>query len=215
MKKGKCVEYYYSSELYDANEVMKTLEKEKHEYENKYAEIEIELNEFGMYVGKLIFIEHFKDIAKEKNIKKKIEVQKSKEFIDELEENKNMKNNYVKKVKHKKDFEKEKFKKIKELQVTKSELEEARKKIIKAKQEFEKLEIEKKHKKKKEEKAKLEEVQKLKELDFAYQKAEIKKEKQNKEKIKKLPKERNKTVKEPKKSKLEKHYSMEKVYRPL
>ena len=47
--------YYFSSDLYNENQIKEKMEKEKKEYKKKNPQLEIYLNEFGTYVATLVF----------------------------------------------------------------------------------------------------------------------------------------------------------------
>lgn len=55
MKKVKCVEYYYDSNTYTRSELIENFNQEKEKYFDKIVDMEINLNEWGVYVVKLEF----------------------------------------------------------------------------------------------------------------------------------------------------------------
>ena len=52
----KCVEYYFDSKKYDKFEVLENMKKEQLEFERKKAKISVYLNDYGIYVATLKFI---------------------------------------------------------------------------------------------------------------------------------------------------------------
>ena len=54
-QKEKCVEYYFDSNQYNKDKVIENMEKKQLEFEKRKSEIDIKLNEYGIYVAKLIF----------------------------------------------------------------------------------------------------------------------------------------------------------------
>lgn len=68
-KKEKCVEYYFDSKEYNEIQVIENMKKEEIGFEKKKSEINIVLNEYGIYVVKLKFTNKNKVRKKEKKIK--------------------------------------------------------------------------------------------------------------------------------------------------
>ena len=68
-KQVKCIEYYFDSNEYNELEVLENMQKEKLEFPKKEAQINISLNEYGIYVATLEFINN--KIAVIKKIKNK------------------------------------------------------------------------------------------------------------------------------------------------
>ena len=50
MKKQKIVENYFDSKVYSNQELLQNIEETKNEYSKKIVEVDIRLNEFGVYV---------------------------------------------------------------------------------------------------------------------------------------------------------------------
>lgn len=50
MNKSKCLVYYLDSKKYDYVKVQKSIDETKKEYEKKEIEVNVEINEYGMYV---------------------------------------------------------------------------------------------------------------------------------------------------------------------
>ncbi len=74
LKREKCVEYYFDSKEYNEKEIIENMEKEEIGFEKKKSEINIILNEYGIYVVKLKFIN-----KKIKNNNKIIQKEQNKE----------------------------------------------------------------------------------------------------------------------------------------
>ena len=55
-QEGKCVEYYFDSNQYNKDKVIENMEKKQLEFEKRKSKIDIKLNEHGIYVAKLIFL---------------------------------------------------------------------------------------------------------------------------------------------------------------
>ena len=64
----KCIEYYFDSKDYDRQEIIENMQNEIKKFEKKKADIEITLNDYGIYVVKLFFTKK----KKEKTQKEKI-----------------------------------------------------------------------------------------------------------------------------------------------
>lgn len=56
IKEEKCVEYYFDSRKYNELEIIENIKKEEIGFEKKKSEINITLNEYGIYVVKLKFL---------------------------------------------------------------------------------------------------------------------------------------------------------------
>lgn len=50
MNQIKCLEYYMDSKIYSPKEVEENIEETKKDFTNKQIQVEITLNEFGMYI---------------------------------------------------------------------------------------------------------------------------------------------------------------------
>ena len=50
MLKQKIVESYFDSKIYSNQEILRSIEETKKEYSKKIVDIDIRLNEFGVYV---------------------------------------------------------------------------------------------------------------------------------------------------------------------
>lgn len=50
MNKNKCLEYYLDSKIYGSKEIQESIENTKKEYLNKKVNVNILLNDYGMYV---------------------------------------------------------------------------------------------------------------------------------------------------------------------
>ena len=55
MNKTKCVEYYFDSNKYSQEDIVENLNKEMKNFPGKKAIMDIELNQWGVYVAKLAF----------------------------------------------------------------------------------------------------------------------------------------------------------------
>ena len=53
--KNKYLEYYMDSKIYGKDEVQKSIEDTKKEFPNKEIEVQVNLNEFGVYIIKFTF----------------------------------------------------------------------------------------------------------------------------------------------------------------
>lgn len=82
-KQVKCIEYYFDSNEYNELEVLENMQKEKLEFPKKKAQININLNEYGIYVATLEFINNkiavIKKNKKIKNRKVKLKENKNEE----------------------------------------------------------------------------------------------------------------------------------------
>lgn len=70
IKKEKCVEYYFDSREYNKTQVIKNIEREQLEFEKKKSEINISLNEYGIYVVRLKFLNNELSVVRNKLMKK-------------------------------------------------------------------------------------------------------------------------------------------------
>lgn len=50
MEKTKCLEYYLDSKIYSNEDLQKNIEETKKEFPKKNIKVNVELNQFGMYV---------------------------------------------------------------------------------------------------------------------------------------------------------------------
>lgn len=50
IKNKKCLEYYFDSRIYDKEEIKKNIEATKKEFPKKEFEVDIQLNEWGVYI---------------------------------------------------------------------------------------------------------------------------------------------------------------------
>ena len=66
IKQEKCVEYYFDSKKYNKFEIIENMKQEEIGFEKKKSEINITLNEYGIYVVKLKFINNKLSIIKNK-----------------------------------------------------------------------------------------------------------------------------------------------------
>lgn len=70
IKEEKCIEYYFDSKKYNQIQIIENMEKEKLEFPKERVELEIFLNQYGIYVVKLVFpnnkISIIRDTIKEK-----------------------------------------------------------------------------------------------------------------------------------------------------
>ena len=55
MKNQKCLKYYLDSKIYSSEEVQKNIEQTKKEFPKKDIKVDVELNQFGMYIIKFYF----------------------------------------------------------------------------------------------------------------------------------------------------------------
>ncbi len=72
MIREKCVEYYFDSRKYNTSEIIENMKQEEIGFEKKKSEIDITLNEYGIYVVKLKFLNNQLSVIKNKtkNIQK-------------------------------------------------------------------------------------------------------------------------------------------------
>lgn len=70
IKEEKCVEYYFDSRKYNEFEIIESMKQEEIGFEKKKSEINISLNEYGIYVVKLKFLNNKLSLIKN-NIKNK------------------------------------------------------------------------------------------------------------------------------------------------
>ena len=70
IKREKCIEYYFDSKKYNQIQIIENMEKEKLEFPKEQVDLEIFLNEYGIYEVKLVFsnnkISIIRDTIKEK-----------------------------------------------------------------------------------------------------------------------------------------------------
>ena len=70
IKREKCIEYYFDSKKYNQIQIIENMEKEKLEFPKEQVDLEIFLNEYGIYVVKLVFpnnkISIIKNVIKER-----------------------------------------------------------------------------------------------------------------------------------------------------
>lgn len=64
LKKEKCVEYFFDSRRYDEEQILQRIEQEEKGFEKNKSEINIRLNEYGIYEVKLSFIDNKLSIFK-------------------------------------------------------------------------------------------------------------------------------------------------------
>lgn len=57
LKKEKCVEYFFDSRNYNEEQILQSIEKEEKGFEKNKSEINIKLNDYGIYEVKLRFID--------------------------------------------------------------------------------------------------------------------------------------------------------------
>lgn len=76
LKEEKCVEYYFDSHKYNKMQIIEFIEKEKVGFENKRFEINIKLNEYGIYIVKLNFLNNKLIMFKKKSINNKEKIRK-------------------------------------------------------------------------------------------------------------------------------------------
>ena len=69
IKEGKCVEYFFDSKQYNKLQVLENMKREQLEFEKKKAEINITLNEHGIYIAKLKFFKNELSVMNNKIIK--------------------------------------------------------------------------------------------------------------------------------------------------
>lgn len=50
MKKGKCLEYYMDAKQYNPEDVQKSIDETKKEFSNKKVEVDVSMNQFGVYI---------------------------------------------------------------------------------------------------------------------------------------------------------------------
>lgn len=58
LKKEKCVEYFFDSRKYNEEQILKKIEQEEKGFEKNKSEINIQLNQYGIYEVKLRFFEN-------------------------------------------------------------------------------------------------------------------------------------------------------------
>lgn len=79
MKKDeKCVEYYFDSKKHNESEIIENMKIEEIGFEKNKSDIDITLNEYGIYVVKLKFLNNKLSIINNKFIKKIVSQSKSK-----------------------------------------------------------------------------------------------------------------------------------------
>ncbi len=50
MEANKCLEYFFDSRIYSTEDIQKSIEETKKEFSNKEIKVNIELNEFDVYI---------------------------------------------------------------------------------------------------------------------------------------------------------------------
>lgn len=78
IKDEKCVEYYFDSKDHNKSEIMENMKIEEIGFEKSKSDIDITLNEYGIYVVKLKFLNNKLSIINNKIIKKLVSQSKSK-----------------------------------------------------------------------------------------------------------------------------------------
>lgn len=58
LKKEKCVEYFFDSRKYNEEQILQSIEQEEKGFEKNKSEINIQLNEYGIYEVKLRFLDN-------------------------------------------------------------------------------------------------------------------------------------------------------------
>lgn len=66
IKEEKCVEYYFDSRKYNEFEIIENMKQEEIGFEKRKSEINITLNEYGIYVVKLKFLNNKLSVIKNK-----------------------------------------------------------------------------------------------------------------------------------------------------
>ena len=79
----KCLEYYFDSRKYSKIDVMNCIQKEKLEYPDKEINMQLHLNEWGIYVIKAQFID--KKEQKEREYRRKKEIQQAKREVEQAQ----------------------------------------------------------------------------------------------------------------------------------
>lgn len=69
IKQTKCVEYYFDSKKYKEAEILENIQQKEKGFEKKMSEINIVLNEYGIYVVKLKFSDNKFSLIKTKMTK--------------------------------------------------------------------------------------------------------------------------------------------------
>ena len=72
----KCVEYYFDSKEYNKLQVIENMKREEIGFEKKKAKISIKLNEYGIYVAQLRFLNNQLSIINNEMISKIVEKRK-------------------------------------------------------------------------------------------------------------------------------------------
>ncbi len=85
--KNKYLEYYMDSKIYGKDEVQKSIEDTKKEFPNKEIEVQVSLNEFGVYIIKFTFKNKNSFI---KNIFIKLKIKKKNKLLLAENEEKNV-----------------------------------------------------------------------------------------------------------------------------
>lgn len=67
IKEEKCVEYYFDSKKYNESEILESIQEKEKGFEKKKSEINIVLNEYGIYVVKLKFSNNKFSLIKSNN----------------------------------------------------------------------------------------------------------------------------------------------------
>lgn len=70
IKKEKSVEYYFDSKKYNKTQVMQNMQKEQMEFPKKQGNISITLNEYGIYIARLDFLNNKISVINNKYIQK-------------------------------------------------------------------------------------------------------------------------------------------------
>lgn len=78
MKDEKCVEYYFDSKKHNKSEIIENMKIEELGFEKNKSDIDIKLNEYGIYVVKLKFLNNKLSIINNEFIKKIVKQSKSK-----------------------------------------------------------------------------------------------------------------------------------------
>ena len=71
IKEEKYIEYYFDSRKYDKLQVIENMKKEQLGFEKKESEIIVTLNEYGIYIARLKFLNNRLSFINNKSITKK------------------------------------------------------------------------------------------------------------------------------------------------
>lgn len=84
IKKEKCIEYYFDSKKYNQIQIIEKMEKEKLEFPKEQVEVKMYLNQHGIYVAQLVFLNNGISIIQDKILDKiKKHIKRDEQVCDE------------------------------------------------------------------------------------------------------------------------------------